>query len=163
MSTYPQRLYHNTPGWVPDGSAYHIRFRVTSAQISLLTEPVLAIDLLRAAKRYHDLGHWWCELFLLMPDHTHAILGFPAEPGMSEVARNWKRGTARYQQIEWQEGYFDHRLRNEAEAQGKWGYIRRNPVVKALSATEEQWPWWWSAAVENKLLPAEFHRGGVET
>ena len=159
MHQYPGRLHHNTPGWVGDGTLFHVRLRGAPTQSSLI-ESALGTDLLKAAQRYHELGHWWCELFLLMPDHVHALLAFPGEPGMSEVMRQWKRGTARFQQVLWQEGYFDHRLRNEKETSEKWGYIRRNPVVKGLCATEEDWPWWWSGIVENPRRTQDF-RGGA--
>ena len=85
-------------------------------------------------------------MFLLMPDHAHALLAFPREPGMSVVLRNWKRGAARLQGVRWQENYFDHRIRSKAEAQEKWLYIRRNPVVKGLCSKEEDWPHWWGVA-----------------
>ena len=154
MHEYPGRLYHNTPGWVKDGSLFHIRIRVESLQAAALVEPHLGAGLLDAARRAHVQGQWWCELFLLMPDHLHAILAFADEPGMSETMRNWKRGTARLQGVAWQEGYFDHRLRSEKEARETWDYIRRNPVVKKLCLTEAEWPWWWSGLMENPLQPA---------
>jgi putative transposase len=151
MRAYPGRLYHNTPGWVRDGARFHVRLRAGQAQSSLI-EPGLGRLLLDAARRYHDLGHWWCELFLLMPDHAHAILSFPAEPGMTVTIRNWKRGTKRFQEVEWQEGFFDHRLRTQEEANEKWHYIRRNPAAKNLCDTDDAWPWWWSAITSNPLL-----------
>jgi putative transposase len=110
-----------------------------------LTAPALALELLTAARRYHRLGRWWCELFLLMPDHLHALIVFPRESGMSLTLRDWKRGTALFQDVHWQENYFDHRIRNEEEAREKWDYIRRNPVVKGLCAREDDWPWWISS------------------
>ncbi len=64
---------------------------------------------------------------------------------MSVVIRNWKRAAARLQGVRWQENYFDHRIRTQAEAQEKWWYIRRNPVVKGLCQKEADWPHWWSA------------------
>jgi putative transposase len=148
MRAYPGRLYHETPGWVRDGALFHIRLRATTTQSSLI-EPALGRDLLTAVRRYHDLGHWWCELFLLMPDHAHAILAFSCVPGMTITLRNWKRGTKRFQRVDWQEGFFDHRLRDEKETTETWHYIRRNPVIKKLCAGEDAWPWWWSSVVPN--------------
>jgi REP element-mobilizing transposase RayT len=148
MREYPGRLHHNTPGWVKDGAIFHLRIRAGKHQ-QPLTAPQLATDLLAAVRRYHDLGYWWCELFLFMPDHAHALLAFPAEPGMSETLRNWKRGTTRFQHVDWQDGYFDHRLRDNESVAEAWHYIRRNPVVKGLCATEDDWPWWWSGIVPN--------------
>ena len=90
-----------------------------------------------------------------MPDHIHAILAFPREPGMSVVMKNWKRGTTRFQHVLWQEGYFDHRLRRDGEAREKWSYIRRNPIVKNLCASEDAWPWWWSPNLEHASAKVE--------
>jgi REP element-mobilizing transposase RayT len=139
------RLHHDTPGWVKSRVLYHVRIRVSAAQGTILTEPTLSRELLASVQRYHTSGHWWCVLLLLMPDHVHALLAFSREPGMSVVIRNWKRGTARFQGVSWQDNYFDHRLRSLAEEQKTWLYIRRNPVVKGLCASEEDWSHWWSA------------------
>ena len=46
--------------------------------------------------------------------------------------------------IEWQEGFFDHRLRDDErgeQLQAKVNYIRQNPVVAGLCASIEEWPW----------------------
>ena len=144
MGEYPQRLHHATPGWVKVGSLYHVRIRVDAAQAQPLTEPRLSKDLITAVQRYHQLGHRWCELFLLMPDHLHALFRFPGDPEMSTVVGNWKRSTARFQHVRWQDNFFDHRIRNKAEAAEKWHYIRLNPTAKLLCAREEDWPHWWS-------------------
>jgi putative transposase len=140
---YPGRLYHKTPGWVARGALFHVRIRALS--VVGLTNDVCATELLQGAQRYHDLGHWWCELMLIMPDHVHVMLAFPDGRGMSEIMRDWKRCTARLHKVNWQEGYFDHRLRNNTERGETWAYIRRNPVVNGLCATENDWPHWWSA------------------
>jgi REP element-mobilizing transposase RayT len=138
------------PPWVKDGALFHIRIRTTAEQSSVLTEPNLARELLVAARRYHELGYWSCKLFLIMPDHVHAMLAFPAEPGMSTTIRNWKRGTARFQGVQWPMNYFDHRIRNNSEANETWNYIRRNPVGISLCPKEEDWPHWWSALTSTR-------------
>lgn len=142
---YPQRLHHDTPGWVKEGALFHVRLRVAPDQKCALTETEMSTSLLKAAANYHAIGHWWCELFLLMPDHAHALLVFPRESGMSVVVRNWKRGAARLQSVRWQDNFFDHRIRIEAEGREKWAYIRRNPVVKGLCLKEEDCPHQWGA------------------
>jgi REP element-mobilizing transposase RayT len=149
---YPARLHHRTPGWARAGASFHLRLRVSSAQIPALTDANLAPALLRAARNYHQQGRWWCRLFLLMPDHLHAIVAFPPDSSMSSVIRDWKRATARLHRLNWQENYFDHRLRSEMEEQDAWAYIRRNPVVKGLCPTETAWPWWTSPADGTVLL-----------
>jgi putative transposase len=145
MQEYPLRLRHETPGWVKSGSVFHVRVRAALPQTPLLTDPCLARALIAAAKRYHELDHWWCELFLVMPNHVHAMLAFRLDADMSVVVSNWKRGVARFQHVLWQSNYFDHRIRSAKESQATWWYIRRNPVAKNLCVAENDWPYWWSA------------------
>lgn len=144
MKEYPLRLHHNTPVWVKGGSVFHIRIRTSSRQAIPLTAPALAADLLNSAQLYHAADKWWCELFLLMPDHLHALLAFPGKPGMAATIREWKRGAARLQGVKWQENFFDHRIRSGKLGAETWSYIRRNPVVKGLCPDEDSWAYWWS-------------------
>lgn len=81
-----------------------------------------------------------------MPDHTHALIAFPSDRQMSQVISAWKSWHARHSAVVWQNDYFDHRIRNEAELDLKAGYIRRNPVVKGLCRRPEDWPWVVDAA-----------------
>src|SRR6266480_911345 len=83
-------------------------------------------------------------LFLLMPDHVHAVLSFPRNKSMSEIIRDWKRFHRRANHVVWQEGYFDHRLRADergTQLSAKLNYIRQNPVAAGLCARAEDWPW----------------------
>ncbi len=87
---------------------------------------------------------WHMTLFLLMPDHVHAVLSFARDKSMSEVIRDWKRFHKRTNHVMWQEGYFDHRLRLDERGMqfsAKLHYIRHNPVVAGLCARAEDWPW----------------------
>lgn len=142
---YPHRLHHEVPPWVEDGALFHIRIRISMEQpATLLTTPQLAPHLLQAVQSYHETDRWQCRLVLLMPDHLHALLHFAPDKPMAQTIRDWKRGTARFQRVKWQENFFDHRIRDEKQGDEKWWYIRRNPVVKNLCRTECDWPWWWS-------------------
>jgi hypothetical protein len=87
---------------------------------------------------------WHVALFLLVPDHVHALLAFKRDGSMSRVIGDWKHFHARKNRIEWQEGFFDHRLRDDERGeklQAKVNYIRQNPVVAGLCASAEEWPW----------------------
>lgn len=76
-----------------------------------------------------------------MPDHLHAILSFPPGKSMSRTIGDWKKYQAHVLGLDWQENYFDHRLRNESEFVEKANYIRMNPVRAGLCETPGQWPW----------------------
>jgi hypothetical protein len=66
-----------------------------------------------------------------MPDHLHAILALPREPGMTTVIKNWKKYVAGKHGVDWQRDFFDHRLRDHHEVDEKTNYILMNPVRKA--------------------------------
>jgi len=68
---------------------------------------------LDSAEFYEWIMRWRITLFLLLPDHVHAVLPFPRDKSMSEVIRDWKRFYTRTYRVMWQEGYFDHRLRSD--------------------------------------------------
>src|SRR2546428_8090123 len=89
---------------------------------------------LAAAKHNHDQFAWHCRLMLLMPDHLHAIMAFPREPGLKKTVENWKHFLATHEKIEWQRDFFDHRLRDQYEEQEKISYILNNPVRRGLCA-----------------------------
>jgi putative transposase len=74
-----------------------------------------------------------------MPDHLHALLAFPSGQSMAKVMRDLKRYVAKQTGIEWQDGFFDHRLRQEESLEQKAGYIRMNPVRAGLVSEPEAW------------------------
>ena len=63
---------------------------------------------------------------------------------MSAPMKAWKRYLARETGIEWQDGFFDHRIRNEDELREKAAYIRLNPVRAGLCNKPEDWPYTWN-------------------
>ena len=63
---------------------------------------------------------------------------------MSRAIGDWKHFHTRENDVLWQEGYFDHRLRADERGEqlaAKMDYIRENPVASGLCATAEDWPW----------------------
>jgi REP element-mobilizing transposase RayT len=140
---YPQRLHHRVPGWVRDGATFHVRLRVAPDQPFPLVRPETAPELLASARNYHDRQVWWCDLFLLMPDHIHALISFPGDVVMAKVLGAWKRYVNRTVGVRWQPNFFDHRLRSNQDFAATWAYILRNPVVKGLAENEQSWPWVW--------------------
>lgn len=97
--------------------------------------------MLNSVEFYTAKGRWFSHLFLLMPDHLHALLSFPKHEKMSRVISEWKRYQTRMHGLQWQDNYFDHRIRNTNEYLEKAAYIRNNPVAKGLCDTAENWRW----------------------
>ena len=102
---FPQRLHHNVPHWVEPGALVHIRIRLDREKgRTALTDPPLAQAILDSATFYEARMRWHMTLFLLMPDHLHALLSFPRDKPMSEVIQGWKRFHKRTNHVLWQDG-----------------------------------------------------------
>jgi putative transposase len=140
---FPSRLHHQTPPWVKPEATFHIRLRTSLANEIPLTDTKIAPALLHAAKFYHDTLRWHCRLFLLMPDHAHALLSFPPESTMARIIGDWKGYTAKTLAVKWQPNFFDHRIRDQKGLEEKHHYILANPVVKELCLHPNDWPHRW--------------------
>jgi putative transposase len=84
--------------------------------------------LFKTARIYHEQQRWYLKLFLLMPDHAHALFNVSGDVFLSGLIRDYKRTTARISGVRWQRNFFDHRLRDNESAAQKYDYIRQNPV-----------------------------------
>jgi len=140
MAQYPGRPKHLIPHWIDSGARFHIRIRAEADQ-NIAFDSVAA-ELLSAAEFYVQSGRWWYSVFMIMPDHVHAIVTFPPNAAMAEIVGHWKRYTARCAGVRWQPNFFDHRFRSPAEADEAWHYIQHNPVRAKLCAQTDDWPWW---------------------
>lgn len=78
-----------------------------------------------------------------MPDHVHALIAVPKGESLPEAVRVWKGYQTKKLGIEWQTGFFDHRLRSAESEQKKTDYIRMNPVRAGLVGKPEDWPYVW--------------------
>jgi putative transposase len=142
---FPSKLHHEVPHWVETGALFHIRIAVDrEKEQSSLTAGPCAQALLDSARFYETKQRWYITLFLLMPDHLHALVSFVSDDSMSSIIGDWKHFQTRQHGIVWQEGYFDHRLRDDERGEqlsAKINYIRQNPVAAGLCARIEDWPW----------------------
>lgn len=62
---------------------------------------------------------------------------------MEKVLRDWKRFVAKQAGVVWQDGFLDHRLRQEESFEEKAHYIRMNPVRTDLVAEPVEWKYVW--------------------
>ena len=84
--------------------------------------------------------------YIIMPDHVHLfVCGDPQFElatwiGLLKqtLARAAHRSRSRGQI--WQEGFFDHVLRNDESMSQKWNYIRENALRAGLVERAEDWP-----------------------
>jgi len=110
--------------------------------VNQLATPELAAPLLDTVKFRNVKFIWFAYIFLLMPDHVHALLSFPpSRNAVQQTVTLWKRWTARQMRIEWQRDFFEHRLRSGESWREKADYILANPVRKGLVREASQWPY----------------------
>jgi putative transposase len=134
------RLGHTPPSWVSDGSAFFITISCADRGVNQLCKEPAANFALDAAQHYGVQGKWFLRLFLLMPDHLHAIISPAPSLPLARLVGDWKRFVARAAGIQWQKNFFDHRLRAAKELEEKAAYIRANPVRAGLISQGEPWP-----------------------
>jgi REP element-mobilizing transposase RayT len=136
-------LPHETPVWVKPGELFFITICCQQRGENQLCRTELARALIESVCFRQERGDWFVRLFLLMPDHLHALISFPRESSMKAVVAKWKEYSKRHLGIVWQRGFFDHRLRKAESLDEKAHYIRMNPVRQGLVGKPEDWPWVW--------------------
>lgn len=138
-------LGHEVPSWVTSGQTFFITICVEDRAAKPLLAPQKATGLLASVAFLHNRGDWFARLFLVMPDHVHGLLSFPADCDFAHQISAWKGYTAKALGIRWQARFFDHRLRGDESQEEKAAYIRMNPVRANLVHSPEEWPYLFDA------------------
>jgi len=138
-----KRLPHDIPPWVdPNREIYFITINCQKRGRNQLARPEIADPLFETVRHRRDTFIWWPHLFLLMPDHLHALLSFPPSGKRFKIVLSkWKEWTAKQLPIDWQTDFFDHRLRRDESLREKADYILANPVRAGLVQHAEDWPY----------------------
>jgi|SRR5262245_21563535 len=114
-----KKLPHTIPQWVTDGSWFFVTINCVPRGKNRLCRARTGDAVLAAIRFNHERCIWHCRLCLLMPDHLHAIMAFPREPGMATMIKNWKKFVAGQCGVNSQRDFFDHRLRDYHEVEEK--------------------------------------------
>ena len=85
--------------------------------------------------------------YCVMPDHFHALVeGTAADAALKRFMKRWKQATGfqwkrqGHRDCLWQEGYFDHILREGDQPERVARYIIANPVRAGLVEDVRQYP-----------------------
>ena len=135
-------LPHEIPLWVdPQKEIYFITINCQLRETRQLATNEMAAALFGTVRHRQEEGLWWPHIFLLMPDHLHALISFPPSgKPIKLIVRKWKEWTAKTLGLHWQRDFFEHRLRRDESRREKADYILQNPVRKKLVARPEEWP-----------------------
>jgi putative transposase len=144
---HPERkqLPHQVPPWIdPNKEIYFLTICCgVRGKNQLALEPI-ASGLFDTVTFRNENHLWFAYLFLLMPDHAHALMSFPPSgKTIKAIVGKWKEWTAKHLNIQWQRDFFEHRLRQEESRREKADYILNNPVRAGLVQKSEQWPFVW--------------------
>jgi REP element-mobilizing transposase RayT len=139
-----KHLRHEVPAFVPEGALFFVTVcaRVRFANV-LATDDVAPL-LIKSVAHKHAFRAWFMRLFVVMPDHVHALVAIPPTGSLGAEVASWKRFTAKSTGVAWQDGCFEHRLRPEEGFDAKSRYIRENPVRAGLVRDASEWPWVWA-------------------
>ena len=113
---------------------------------------------LLAAKKVHDAFVSFCERaaqshniaigrYVIMPDHIHLFVCGDLQFHLGKWIKSLKQALGKTiskdvkQDRIWQEGFFDHVLRNDESMAQKWDYIKENPVRAGLVTDSVDWPY----------------------
>ena len=138
-----KKLSHEVPLWIdPQKETYFLTVNCQPKGTNHLAKPDVAGPLLDSVRFRNEKFIWFAHLFLIMPDHVHALISFPpSEHTLRKTVTLWKRWTARELGIEWQRDFFEHRLRSDESRREKADYILANPVRKGLVKELKEWPY----------------------
>jgi putative transposase len=136
-------LPHRIPSWVdPQKEIYFITINCEEHFKNHLALPEVSEHLFETVRYRQEKFLWWPYLFLLMPDHLHALLSFPPSgKPLKLVVSKWKEWTTKEIGIVWQRDFFEHRLRQDESRHKKADYILQNPVRQQLISSPEDWPY----------------------
>ena len=141
------RLKHGIPPWVRDGAIYFITINAKTRHNDTLLKNDNPTKIKSAVQNYTTQNKWWPSLVILMPDHLHVLLSLnTANLSIKQIISPWKRFLNRSAGIEWQEGFFEHRIRDDDSLREKEEYLRQNPIRAGLTKTPEDWPHIWTAS-----------------
>ena len=141
----PQRrkLPHGAPAWARHDAIFFVTICCTPRGNNHLCLDAVAAPIWESIDHRQQRADWFVYLWLLMPDHLHALISFPLERDPAKVMANWKEIVAKKTGVHWQRDFFDHRLRSGESLQKKAEYIRQNPVRKGLVGRAEDWKFVW--------------------
>jgi REP element-mobilizing transposase RayT len=125
---------------------YFVTFN-THQRLKLLARPEIheVFRLFSERAEEHDVA---VGRYVIMPDHVHLFVAIPAT---GITLSRWIHALRTVvgkellrlgnQKPHWQEGSFDHVLRNAESYSQKWEYVRMNPIRAGLVEDPDDWPY----------------------
>lgn len=113
--------------------------------------PLVADILLSEAKRMNADGSWILRSMTVMPDHAHIFFTLGQRLTLSQAIARLKAKTkllVRSQGSDWQDNYYDRKVRPEDLIEQIVRYIFLNPFQAGLLAQGATWPFYYCCATD---------------
>lgn len=87
---------------------------------------------------YRDQGRYKLHGFAVMPEHLHVLLTPAANQTVERCAQCVKGGfsfkiRSQFAGEVWQQGFYEHRVRDASDFRGQLEYIAANPIRRSLN------------------------------
>ncbi len=142
---------------------YFVTFNTESPSLSLATAEYfealkgLILEMV-ATKQVSEIS------YTVMPDHIHTLFRLGKTLKLSQVVGKLKqqsRKSSRLNPLNWQNGYHDHKIREDSELQPTLHYLYLNPYRAKLLDNNFTWPythidpdaWKWLQPLLDKECP----------
>jgi len=106
--------------------------------------PVAAMELFEDALERVRLRYLFVVAgYVVMPEHVHLLVNEPARGLLSRSIQALKLSVSMRSRARpfWQAHYYDFNVSTHEKFVEKLRYIHRNPVVRGLAASPEDWKW----------------------
>lgn len=99
-----------------------------------------------ALERFRQRYRFYIAGYVVMPEHVHMLVTEPEDGTLATALMLLKRTVAHELGTGpdghfWQRRYYDFNVWSERKRIEKLRYIHRNPVLRGLVASPEDWPW----------------------
>jgi len=116
-------------------SCFHRLAYLGSAEARDLFEA--ALERIRLRYRFVVAG------YVVMPEHVHLLVSEPREGTLAQAIQALKLSVTkrRTERPFWQARYYDFNAHSSEKTSEKLRFMHRNPVVRGLVSSPEDWPW----------------------
>jgi REP element-mobilizing transposase RayT len=126
------------------GARYFITMVTKDRSYGLSNSPVRD-EILNAWRVLHKSNDFEFYCGTVMPDHVHCIFKLGARLELARLSAKFKsltRKAVKEVGLQWQENYFDHRIRPDVSIEQFARYVFLNPYRKGLISFDEEWSGW---------------------
>jgi putative transposase len=147
--------------WSSPGAEYFVTICTKDRERGLTSQTAVVVaNALKLAAE----GAWRLRTLTVMPDHMHLLVALGNVNDLAACVRLFKGRRVPHLRpinVQWQRGYFDHRMRADEDRLSLFLYIFLNPYRAKLLSPSESWSgyychpedWEWFEPLTNSSCP----------